>query len=153
MKVLVTGVTGSLGRVLVPRLLADGHDVRASSRRPHPPDAAGGSTWVVADVASGAGLAVATDGVDAVVHLASATRPGQRRKRVDVGGTRRVVEAAAAAGVRDLLFVSIVGVDRVPLGYYEQKLAAERASRPAAARPRSPRRPARTWAEYLAAGG
>jgi uncharacterized protein YbjT (DUF2867 family) len=80
---------------------------------------------VAADVASGRGLVAAVAGVDAVVHLASATRLGQSRKRVDVGGTRRVVEAAAGAGVRHLVYVSIVGVDRVPLGYYRCKLAAE----------------------------
>lgn len=124
MRVLVTGATSSLGRPLIPRLVAAGHDVRASSRRSHPPQP--GVTWLVADVRGGTGLVAALAGADAVVHLASATRLRQSRRRVDVGGTRRVVEEAAAAGVRHLVYVSIVGVDRVPLGYYRQKLAAER---------------------------
>ncbi len=43
----------------------------------------------------------------------------------DVAATRRLVAAAHRAGVRHLVYVSIVGVDRVPLAYYRAKLAAE----------------------------
>jgi uncharacterized protein YbjT (DUF2867 family) len=80
---------------------------------------------VVADLATGAGLAAAVDGMDAVVHLGSATRAVRHGDRVDVEGTRRLVDAATAAGVQHLLYVSIVGVDRVPMPYYRRKLAAE----------------------------
>jgi uncharacterized protein YbjT (DUF2867 family) len=119
-KILVLGARGTLGRVVAPRLIAAGHEVRRSSRRPGP------AGWVVADLATGAGLADAVDGTDAVVHLGSATRPWQNADRVDVEGTRRLVDAATAAGVRHLLYVSIVGIDRVPLPYYRRKLAAEK---------------------------
>lgn len=51
------------------------------------------------------------------MHLASATGRGARTAEVDVAGTRRLLDAAAAAGVRHLLYVSIVGTDRVPIGY------------------------------------
>jgi uncharacterized protein YbjT (DUF2867 family) len=43
-----------------------------------------------------------------------------------VGGTRRLLEAARAAGVSHLVYISIVGVDEIPFGYYRRKLAAER---------------------------
>lgn len=122
MKVLVTGASGTLGSAVVPSLLAEGHAVRGMSRRPKP---AGEVEWVVADLGTGEGVDRAVAGVDAVVHLASATKPGQRKVRVDVAGSRGLVTAAGQAGVRHLHYVSIVGIDRVPLSYYKLKLAAE----------------------------
>ncbi|MGC4894314.1 SDR family oxidoreductase [Micromonospora sp. DT31] len=120
MRVLVTGATGRLGRVVVPRLRDEGFTVRALSRRPRTGDPV---QWRAGDLATGQGLAEAVDGVDAVLHLASS--PNRRTHQVDVLGTRRLVVAAGHAGVRHLVNVSIVGVDRVPLSYYRHKLAAE----------------------------
>lgn len=118
MKVLVTGGTGTLGRAVVPRLAAAGHEAVVMSRRP-------GGDRVVADLLTGDGLPAAVAGADAIVHLASSP---YRRAMADteVGGTRRLINAAAGAGVRHLVYVSIVGVDRVPWGYYRYKVAAEK---------------------------
>ena len=77
----------------------------------------------VGDLTTGAGLADAIADVETVVHLASDSR---NARDVDVEGTRRLSEAARAAGVQHLLFVSIVGVDRIPFAYYRCKLKAER---------------------------
>ncbi|MFR9774456.1 SDR family oxidoreductase [Micromonospora sp. MS34] len=120
MRVLVTGASGRLGRVVLPRLRNEGWTVRAVSRRPR---ADAGVEWVAADLATGEGLVAAVTGIDAVLHLASS--PTRRTHRIDVLGTRRLVVAAGHAGVRHLVYISIVGVDRVPLGYYRHKLAAE----------------------------
>jgi uncharacterized protein YbjT (DUF2867 family) len=115
MNILLTGASGNLGSAVLPRLVKDGHEVRPMSRRARP-------GWVAADLASGAGLAEAVRGVDAIVHLASS--PTKTRK-TDVEGTRRLLAEARAAGVRHVLYVSIIGIDRVPLPYYRMKLAAE----------------------------
>ena len=109
MRILVTGGTGTLGRAVVPALA--GQDVRIMSRRGH----------VVADLSTGEGLDAAVAGVDVVVHLAT----GYRRGR-DVPAARRLIDAALEAGVRHLVYVSIVGVDRVPISYYRGKLEIER---------------------------
>ena len=115
-EILVTGGTGTLGRVLVARLREQGHVPRVLSRRPGP------GRWT-GDLETGAGVADALRGVDAVVHAAS--RPGH-----DVAQARTLLAALGDGAVRaarapHLVFVSIVGVDRVPLGYYREKVRVE----------------------------
>ena len=75
------------------------------------------------------GISEAVSGIEVVVHLASAPYRGRYTVRVDVDGTGRLLTAASQAGVRHLLFISIVGVDRVPWGYFRRKLAAEQVVR------------------------
>ncbi|WP_030440892.1 SDR family oxidoreductase [Actinoplanes subtropicus] len=113
--VLVTGASGTLGTVVVPRLEKDGYRVRPMSRRGRP-------GWVAADLRTGEGLAEAVAGVDVIVHLASA--PG-RPQQTDVEGTRLLLTEARKAGVRHVLYVSINGIDRVPYRYYQAKLDTE----------------------------
>jgi uncharacterized protein YbjT (DUF2867 family) len=86
--------------------------VRVLSRR-------SGPDLVQGDLLTGSGLASALAGVETVLHLAST-----RRGKGDVTATRNLV--AAAGHVRHLVFISIVGIDRIPIGYYKGKLAAER---------------------------
>jgi len=109
--ILVTGGTGTLGRDVVPTLKNRGMDVAVLSRTP-------GDGRRVADLATGAGLDAALDGVDTIVHLAAGKdQPGE---------ARQLVAAAGATGIHHLVFISIVGIDRIPYAYYRQKLAAER---------------------------
>lgn len=120
--ILVTGGTGTLGTDLLQAILDRGHHVRAISRRPERAKAPVGVEIVQADLVNGDGLDLAMKGVDAVVHAASAPRDSMR---IDMEGTRRLVLSAAAADVRHLLYVSIVGIDVVPYSYYRAKFAAE----------------------------
>ena len=80
-------------------------------------------SYVVGDLTTGAGLGEAVADVDCVVHLASNSRNAHA---VDVEGTQRLIDVARAANVRHLLYVSIVGIDRIPYAYYQAKLEAER---------------------------
>jgi uncharacterized protein YbjT (DUF2867 family) len=120
--ILVTGGTGALGRQLVPRLRAAGHDVRVLSRHARPAGDPDGPGWAVGDLVTGAGLGEALRDVRTVVHCAS----DPRRPRRDLAAARQLITAARAAGGPHLVYVSIVGVDRVPLGYYRIKLEVER---------------------------
>jgi len=123
-RTLVTGATGTLGTAVRPRLGDAGHAVRAASRSP-PDETERDTEWVELDVVDGTGLESALDGVDVVVH--AATAPRGDAAAVDVEGTRRLLDAAEAAGVQRVLYPSIVGIDDIPLSYYEQKTAAETA--------------------------
>ncbi len=123
MNILVTGGTGHLGRDFVRAALDAGHCVRVVSRKPRPADAPEALQWATADLGRG-GWPSLLEGMEAVVHAASDPR---RPRAVDVGGTRRLADAARAAGVGHMVYVSVVGIDRIPLGYYRYKLAAERA--------------------------
>ncbi|KOV62794.1 SDR family oxidoreductase [Streptomyces sp. MMG1121] len=110
--ILVTGGTGTLGRRVTQRLRADGHEVRVLSRRAQP---------YAVDLRAGTeGLDAALAGVETVVHCASSPRGGDER------AAGHLIAAARRAGVGHLAHISIVGVDRVPFGYYRSKLAVER---------------------------
>ncbi|MFJ3642921.1 SDR family oxidoreductase [Streptomyces sp. NPDC090108] len=110
--IVVTGGTGTLGRLVTQRLEADGHEVRVLSRsaRPHAVDLREG----------GPALDAALAGAGTVVHCASSPRGGDER------AAEHLIAAARRAGVEHLVYISIVGVDRVPFGYYRSKLAVER---------------------------
>jgi uncharacterized protein YbjT (DUF2867 family) len=126
--ILVTGGTGVLGARLVRRLLEDGQPVRVLSRRSHrPANVPEKAQWAVGDLATGSGatgsgLQAALDGVGTVIHCASDPRHWNK----DVPAAQNLVDAARAAGSPHIVYVSIVGIDRVPFGYYQAKLRVER---------------------------
>lgn len=116
--ILVTGGTGRLGRVLVPRLSSAGHPVRVLTRRP-PADMPSSVTMRRGDLLTGEGLSEAVDGVATIVHCATGFG------RTEIDGTRHLIAAAKKAGRPHLIYMSIVGIDRVRLSYYRSKLACE----------------------------
>ena len=121
-RILVTGGTGVLGRQLVPRLKAAGHAVRLTSRQPRPA-AVPAAEWAPVQFETGAGLAEAVEGMHLILHAAS--NAAHHNRQVDVEGTRRLANAARAAGTPHLIYVSIVGIERIPLAYYKNKVSAE----------------------------
>ncbi|MDE3086809.1 MAG: SDR family oxidoreductase [Acidobacteriota bacterium] len=112
--VLVTGGSGTLGAHVTGILRGRGHEVRVLSRRP-------GAGTHQGDLATGDGVRAAADGAELVVHAASDTR---RMGRKDLAQTRTLLDALSPATAH-LLYVSIVGIDRIPYAYYRRKLACE----------------------------
>jgi uncharacterized protein YbjT (DUF2867 family) len=121
MRLLVTGGTGTFGSHALPVLLARGHDIRVLSRR-ECPQLPPGVTAVRGDLASNTGIEAAFADVDVVLHAASDVG---RMGHTDETQTRHVLAAAEAAGVRRVLYLSIVGIDQVTFGYYRKKLVCE----------------------------
>jgi uncharacterized protein YbjT (DUF2867 family) len=107
-RVLVAGGTGTLGQVVVDRLLAAGADVRILSRgrRRH---RRSDVEHVRGDLRTGEGLDAAVSGVDTIVQCAE--------------HVRHLVAAAKRADTAHLVYTSIVGSDRVPV--YRRKVADE----------------------------
>ncbi len=107
------------------RLVDAGCSVRVLSRSAHEPE--DGVEYVLGDLARGEGLESATRGIAVVVHCAG-TAKGDDIK------TRHLIEAASEAGVKHLVYISVVGADRIPVrsaidrgmfGYYAAKRRSE----------------------------
>jgi uncharacterized protein YbjT (DUF2867 family) len=125
-RILVTGGTGTLGRHVVARLWAAGNKVRVLSRRPH--EAAEGIEYVTGDLMKNEGIQAAVDGAEIVLQCAG-------NHSGDDEATRNLVRAAARAGTQHLVYISVIGADRIPMassidrtmfGYFGSKLASER---------------------------
>jgi nucleoside-diphosphate-sugar epimerase len=113
--VLVTGAGGFLGTHLVPALAGTGWKVRALTRN-RPVEARAGVEVLRGALEDGDVIARAVEGADAVVHLAArvhvmrdtAADPLAEFRRVNVEGTRALLQAAADAGVRRFVLASSV---------------------------------------------
>jgi len=124
MNILVTGGTGTLGRRVVARLRDAGCNVRVLSRRNR--EAGEGIEYVTGDLAAGEAIEAAVDGAEVIVHCAGTSKGDETKARNLV---------RAASGVRHVVYISVVGADRVPVvsrvdramfGYFASKLGAER---------------------------
>src|SRR6266498_17072 len=124
--ILVTGGTGTLGRRLVPRLQKAGGDVRVLTRGSRADEY--GVQFVTGDLATGEGIELAVDEVATIVHCAGSSKGDEDK-------TRNLVRAASRAGAPHLVYISVVGADRIPIasavdramfGYFGSKLASER---------------------------
>jgi len=124
--ILVTGGTGTLGRQVVPRLRDAGGEIRVLSRRAH--EDADGIEYMPGDLATGEGIEAAVEGAGIILHCAGSSK-GDEDKALNLA------RAASRAGVQHLVYISVVGADRIPVvsgvdramfGYFASKLAAER---------------------------
>lgn len=115
MRIAVAGGTGTAGSATIDALRRAGHDAVALSR----------STGV--DLRSGDGLDAALAGVGAVVDTANvSTLSAAEATKYFTAATGNLIAAAQRAGVRHVVVLSIIGIDRIPHDYYAGKLAQER---------------------------
>jgi uncharacterized protein YbjT (DUF2867 family) len=114
MKIAVVGATGRVGRHVVDVLKGEGHDVAAISR----------SNGV--DVITGAGLAVALTGAEAIIDVSTSPTPDQRAAvEFFTTSAANLHEYGTRAGAQRLIVVSIIGVDQSTGGYGRGKLVHE----------------------------
>ena len=107
---LVTGASGSLGRAVVNRLLADGKKVRGFVRR-IPDSPVQGVEYVVGDLADSLAVDKAVEGVETVIHAGAAMKGGwPEHQSGTVDGTRHIVDACRKHGVKQLVHISSMSV-------------------------------------------
>jgi uncharacterized protein YbjT (DUF2867 family) len=119
--ILVTGATGRLGRAVVQELIERDRLPRVLSRREKDSSDPSRAQWVTGDLVTGVRVADAVADVDAIIHCAT----DYRHMGNDVQGTRRLIDTALLGGSPHLIYVSIVGVDRIPLKMYRYKVGIE----------------------------
>ncbi len=124
--ILVTGGTGTLGSRVVQRLHGVGRAVRVLSR--HERERQDGIEFVTGDLTKDEGIDAAVDGAEIIVHCAGSAKGDEDK-------TLSLTRAASRAGTPHLVYISVVGDDRVPVesgidramfGYFAAKLVAER---------------------------
>lgn len=124
-RILITGGSGGLGREVVARMNLDRNIVRIMSRGNRPEKLDKRIEWVQADLKTGDGVAEAVAGSQTILHLAS--QPFTDNQKVDIEGTRHLLELARKEQLRNFVYISIVGIERFPkFSYYKAKVAAER---------------------------
>ena len=126
MRVLITGASGFVGQAVSRAVVGRGHAVRGMTRRPPARPLPG--EWVAGSVSSVDDLRRAMAGCDAVIHLVGIIGEvgDQTFDRVHREGTRRVVEACSASGIRRLIHMSALGTRSGAVsGYHRSKWAAE----------------------------
>jgi uncharacterized protein YbjT (DUF2867 family) len=117
-KIAVAGATGRVGRHVMDVITERGHEAVPMSR----------ATGV--DVLTGEGLADALTGVDAIIDVATGPSPEEQAATEFFTTAARNLQAAGEkAGVRRIVVVSIVGIEKLPGGYNVAKLEHERAMR------------------------
>lgn len=123
--ILVTGGTGTLGQHVVRRLRDADCDLRVLTRSSR--DAEDGIRFMSGDLATSEGIEAAVDGVGTIVHLAGSAEGDEDK-------ARNLVQAASTVGSPHLVYISVVGAERIPVvsgidrsmfGYFASKRAAE----------------------------
>jgi len=130
---LIVGATGNLGAEIVTQLRQKGKPARALIRDTSDREKTGrlqsaGAELITGDLKQPESIAAAVRGVTTVISTATSVisqQPGDTFDAVDSAGLRRLIDAAAAAGVKHFIFVSVSGGIKVPSPLVDAKRGIE----------------------------
>lgn len=112
--ILVTGGTGTLGHHVVRRLREAGREVCVLTRRTGKYE--DGVRFMTGDLLSNAGIDAAVDGAAIIIHCAGSAKG-------DEVATQNLAHAALRAGRPHLVYISVVGAERVPIsGWFDRMM-------------------------------
>ena len=128
--VLVTGSTGYMGTRVIPTLVARGHRVRALTRAASRGRVPAGAEPIVGNALDAASIATALRPEDTLLHLVGTPHPSPAKAKefvdVDLQSVRAAVEAARAAGVSHIVYVSVAQPAPVMRAFLEVRAEGER---------------------------
>ena len=119
-KVLITGATGLLGKSLLKKIDLENFEIIVCSRK-KPNNLSTDYLWKSFNLEQP--LAIDLSGVDIIFHLASSTQ--NYSYQTDVNGTSKLLEIAKKHQVKHFIYISIVGVDQLPVKYFKIKKKVE----------------------------
>lgn len=116
--VVVTGGTGMIGSHVLPELLEKRVGTKVLTRTPR--TSTSGVEYVTGDLVADAGIDDAVAGAEVLLHLAGGPKG-------DDIATRHLVDAAKRAGsVKHVVYISVIGADKLPISYFKAKANSER---------------------------
>lgn len=128
MNVFISGGTGYLGRALVPRLLEQGHTVRALAR-PGSMKKLPAGTAVPGDALDSSTFRSSVSGMDTFIHLVGTPKPapwkGKQFRSVDLVSLKHSLAAAMGARVQHFIYVSVAQPAPVMRAYIEVRRECE----------------------------
>ena len=117
MRIAITGGTGFVGSHLIELALAEGHQVKALTRRPQPRN--DGITWIEGALDRPDSLSALCEGCDAVIHVAGVINGTAHEFYLgNVVGTEAMIAAAAQAGIARFIHVSSLSAREPGLSAY-----------------------------------
>ncbi|UJR11299.1 hypothetical protein I4U23_015480 [Adineta vaga] len=133
-KILVTGGNGVLGRAVSKLFLAEHINFVVGSRHKKTKNYSNERTdldtnieWIYMDLTKEEELDKITfDNIDIILHLASSPNETINGQAADIVLTRNLLKTIQNKNIKHFIYISIVGIDRIPLAYYEGKLECER---------------------------
>lgn len=120
-KVLVTGGSGTLGREVVDKLLSQQYETSILTSKENTVMPRGCRIYI-GDLEKNTGLKEALENIDIIIHCAS--NP-QNSLKVDIEGTKNLINATNRNRISRIIYISIVGVVKSDYPYYKTKVAVE----------------------------
>ncbi len=118
--ILITGATGLLGQTLLSIIANQKYNVTIASRKNPLLDL--NYQWQKFDLSDNSSK-VNLKGIHTIFHLASSTK--KYNYAIDVKGTERLLHLAKQSDIQHFIYISVVGVDIIPIKYFKIKRAVE----------------------------